>query len=118
MLIKVKRGTIKSGGALYGAGEALTLDEKTAKSLIAGGFADAVDADFDANSTPHEPDDVDVFAQIDKMTEKELKEFAAENEIDITGLRGKADIKARVLEDVSTWDNDGHSPDEEDGGGA
>lgn len=35
---------------------------------------------------------------IDKMTADELKAYAAENEIDITGITGKADILARIKE--------------------
>ncbi len=111
MAILIKKGEVKAGNKYYAKGDVLDglLSKQEEKWLISQGFAEEVD--------------VGDAADIGKMTEKELKEFAKLNGIDIAGVKGKANILAKITEaiqsqdDESGGDDDGDTDDEEQGDG-
>lgn len=73
-----------------------------ADALVATGYFSLVEASADAGTSDGEK-------PIDKMTEKELDAYAAENGIDLTGVNGKAKKLAKIQEslDASNGTDDG-----------
>lgn len=83
-------------------------DKETSEALVASGrfiLAGEVKDDGGAGGGNDKP--------VDKMTEKELEAYAAENGIDLAGLTKKADKLAKILEVLAAADGgDGEGGDD------
>ena len=88
----------------------VTVDEDEGKELLASGYFEKIDEpdpvdppeDHDEDHDGEEPKYIVPPVDFDKMKLDELKEYAAENEIDISGLTKKDDIKARLIEAINS----------------
>ena len=90
----------------------VTVDEDEGEELLASGYFEKVD-EPDPVDPPEDPDNpgeedgeepkyIVPPVDFDKMKLDELKAYAAENEIDISGLTKKDDIKARLIEAINS----------------
>lgn len=95
----------------------VTVDEDEGEELLASGYFEKVD-EPDPVDPPEDPDDpgeadgededgeehkyIVPPVDFDKMKLDELKAYAAENEINISGLTKKDDIKARLIEAINS----------------
>lgn len=92
----------------------VTVDEDEGEELLASGYFEKIDEpdpvdppvdppeDHDEDHDGEEPKYIVPPVDFDKMKLDELKEYAAENEIDISGLTKKDDIKARLIEAINS----------------
>lgn len=75
--------------------ECIVETDEEAQSLIGSGFFSLVER-VESGAEPQK--DGDPHLSIDSMTVKELKEYAAEHEVDISACKNKEEIKAVISE--------------------
>ena len=94
----------------------IEVSDDEGQKLLASGYFEEVEIEPDDPVDPDEgeddeeedeiePDDKEYIVKpvdFDKMTVNELKAYAEENEIDISGLTRKADIKAALIEAINS----------------
>lgn len=94
----------------------IEVSDDEGQKLLASGYFEEVEVEPDDPVDPDEgeddeeedevePDDKEYIVKpvdFDKMTVSQLREYAAEEEIDISGLTKKADIKQRLLEAINS----------------
>ena len=94
----------------------IEVSDDEGQKLLASGYFEEVEVEPDDPVDPEEgeddeeedevePDDKEYIVKpvdFDKMTVNELKAYAEENEIDISGLTKKADIKAALIAAINS----------------
>ena len=114
MTVKLVKGYTYSDGVVFVKSDnpVIKVDEDEGDKLLASGYFEKVD-EPDPVDPPEDPDNpgeedgeepkyIVPPVNFDKMKLVELKEYAAENEIDISGLTKKDDIKARLIEAINS----------------
>lgn len=114
MTVKLVKGYTYSDGVVFVKSDnpVIKVDEDEGDKLLASGYFEKVD-EPDPVDPPEDPDNpgeedgeepkyIVPPVDFDKMKLDELKEYAAENEIDISGLTKKDDIKARLIEAINS----------------
>lgn len=80
------------------------VDKKVADALVASGYFSLIaESEDGSNSGGEKP--------IEKMTEKELDAYAAENGIDLAGVSGKAKKLAAIQEALAATEDGGNEGD-------
>lgn len=116
MTVKLIKGYAYSDGVVFVASDnpVIKVDEDEGQKLLASGYFEKIDEpdpvdppvdppeDHDEDHDGEEPKYIVPPVDFDKMKLDELKEYAAENEIDISGLTKKDDIKARLIEAINS----------------
>lgn len=100
--LKLIKGRSYTGYGVKASAESPCVDvakKEVADALIASGYFSLIEETPSGNSGGEKP--------IEKMTEKELDAYAAENGIDLAGVSGKAKKLARIQEALATADDDG-----------
>ena len=119
MVVKLIKGNAYTNGAVFVKKDKpiIEVSEDEGEKLLASGYFEEVEAEPDDPVEPDdpdededdekeaEPDDKEYIVEpvdFDKMTVNELKAYAAENDIDISGLTRKADIKAALITAINS----------------
>lgn len=98
--LKLIKGRSYTGYGVKAAVESPCVDvdkKEVADALIASGYFSLVEETAGGNSGGEKP--------IEKMAEKELDAYAAENGIDLAGVSGKAKKLAKIQDALTAGDN-------------
>lgn len=114
MTVKLIKGYAYSDGVVFVNSDnpVAKVDEDEGQKLLASGYfekidePDPVDPPEDSDNPGEEDGEEQQYivppVDFDKMKLDELKAYAAENEIDISGLTKKDEIKARLIEAINS----------------
>lgn len=98
--VKLIKGRSYTGYGIKATAESPCIEvakKEVAEALVATGYFSLIEASADADNSGNEK-------PVDKMTEKELDAYAAENGIDLTGVSGKAKKLAKIQESLEASD--------------
>ena len=98
MIVKLIKGYAYGDGVVFVKKDnpIIEVADDEGQKLLASGYFEEVTGPAPA-PTEEEKEYIVTPVDFDKMTVNELKAYAAENDIDISGLTKKADIKAALI---------------------
>lgn len=103
MIVKLIKGYAYANGVVFVKKDnpIIEVPEDEGQKLLASGYFEEVE---DPEPVPEEEEQEYIVEPVDfdKMTVNELKAYAAENDIDISGLTRKADIKAALITAINS----------------